>query len=194
MAVKRRWDPPRTGGTPDRWQQEEGHTQAGAKSQGLVAETARTTGLHITNYGDGYSPGSNAGAKELWRFHIVTGFIERFRVDPGGPRGPERSRAVPSGPERAAQRVERNRVHIQDTCEASLELAHSTARSHKHVAHRTRGRARGLRASEELGMRASHAPCCFTRLSIPAEHCGGRSRRSQVSPPPMKQVLVPVTT
>ena len=144
--------------------------------------------------GDGYSPGSNAGAKELWRFHIVTGFIERFRVDPGGPRGPERSRAVPSGPERAAQRVERNRVHIQDTCEASLELAHSTARSHKHVAHRTRGRARGLRASEELGMRASHAPCCFTRLSIPAEHCGGRSRRSQVSPPPTKQVLVPVTT
>ena len=47
MAVKRRWDPPRTGGTPDRWQQEEGHTQAGAKSQGLVAETARTTGLVI---------------------------------------------------------------------------------------------------------------------------------------------------
>ena len=25
MAVKRRWDPPRSGNAPDRWQQEEGH-------------------------------------------------------------------------------------------------------------------------------------------------------------------------
>ena len=51
--------------------------------------------------GDRSTPGSNAGAKEFWRFHLGTGFVERFRVDPDGPRGPQRSPAVPSDPEQS---------------------------------------------------------------------------------------------
>ena len=47
--------------------------------------------------GDRSTPGSNAGAKELWRFHIVTlsssGF-EWTRAVPGDPSGPQRSPAV----------------------------------------------------------------------------------------------------
>ena len=114
-------------------------------------------------------PGIERGARELWRFHLGTGFIERFRVDPDGPRGPQRSPAVPSDPERS---------RAISACTAGGNSGECSAMSHTFASHVLSAtpwhdRIPGTPTGQPTQPTCSHIPCAFTLTCAHCHHGAG---------------------